>query len=306
MAKRAVVAVPFLLLALLPAACGEAPRSAAPQALAVTDDVGREVRLDAPARRVVSLVPAATELIVALGAAEVLVARTDFDTDTALAHLPSVGGGLTPNLEWIAARRPDVVIAWPDHSTRTIAERLGQLGVAVYGARGETLEDGARTTRNLGVLLGRAAAADSLNARVDAELRDVMRTAAARDTPRVLYVVALEPAVVAGPGNFIDQLIEVAGGRNAFADAASPWPQIGLEEAVRRDPDLVVLAVFGSDGDPVARLRRTPGWREVPAVRAGRIVYADPFEFNRWGPGLPRTARRLAQWFHSDSMRQTR
>ncbi len=297
--------VTLCLAAAAAAACGAeqpAERAAPPAAIAVTDDVGREVRLAAPAARVVSLLPAATDAILALDAADRLVARTDYDTHPALAALPSVGGGLTPSIEWLAALRPDLVISWRDAQSRTLVQRLDELGIPVYSANPESVADAERLTRQVGRLLGLDARADSLAASFRAALDDVRQRldAASAGTPSVLYLISVDPPRAAGPGTFVDELITAAGGRNTFDDARALWPEVSLEEVVRRQPDIVVLGVAGADARTIARLETAPGWREVRAVRAGRVVAVDTDLFNRPGPGLARAVVQLAAILHPD------
>jgi iron complex transport system substrate-binding protein len=101
----------------------------------VTDHARRTVTLAAPARRVISLMPAVTDMILALGANDRLIARTQFDSDPRIAALPSTGNALNPSLEWIAALEPDLVIAWPDQPSRAVVSRLSTMGIPVYSAR---------------------------------------------------------------------------------------------------------------------------------------------------------------------------
>ncbi|HWV57041.1 MAG TPA: hypothetical protein VNZ57_06165, partial [Longimicrobiales bacterium] len=118
---RRLVGVASVALAL---ACGGAPDSAdadtAAPAIVITDDAGRSVALARPAERIVSLIPAITDMIIEFGAADRLIARTDYDAHPALAHLPSAGGGLTPSLEWLVTLRPELVLSWPDQASRSV------------------------------------------------------------------------------------------------------------------------------------------------------------------------------------------
>jgi len=293
------------MAATLAAACGGdrlPERAAARAAITVTDDVGREVRLAAPAARVVSLLPAATDAILALDAADRLVARTDYDTHPALAALPSVGGGLTPSIEWLAALQPDLVISWRDAQSRTLVQRLDELGIPVYAANPESIADAERLIRQVGRMLGLDARADTLAAAFRAVLEGVRRhlDAAGADTPSVLYLISVDPPRAAGPATFVGELITAAGGRNVFDDARALWPEVSLEEVVRRQPDVVVLGVAGADARTLARFETAPGWREVRAVRAGRVVAVDADLFNRPGPGLARAVVQLAGILHPD------
>lgn len=277
-------------------ACAEPAPTPEPGALVVRDDAGRDVRLAQSAQRVVSLLPTVTDLMLAMDVHDRLIARTEFDTDPRLAGLPSLGGGLTPSVEWLAQQKPDLVVAWPDQGTRSLVDRLASVDIPVYAARTESIDDTYRMLADLGTMLGITPKTDSLGSRIKSALDSVRAAVSARPAVRVAYVVGLDPPMVAAAGTFIDELIGVAGGRNIFPELKL-WPQVNLEELVQRDPDVVVIADTGSD-DPVPALRKLAGWRELRAVRTGRVYRVSPYFFNRSGPTMPSAARELARFFH--------
>ncbi|MGH7482524.1 MAG: ABC transporter substrate-binding protein [Longimicrobiales bacterium] len=290
----------------LVAGCGDHARERDARAtIEVTDHAGREVRLAGPASRVIALIPAATETVLALGAGDRLVARTDYDTQPELRSLPSVGGGLTPSVEWLIAHSPDLVIAWPDGESRDVVLRLEAAGIAVYGARLESVDAVLTAIRDVGALLGRAGRADALAVSISARLDSVRSRVADAPRPAVLYLLSWDPPFVAGPGSFIDELIRIAGGRNAFADASSGWPQVSLEAVVRRQPDVIIVPVehewAGAGAGALASLRGLPGWRDLDAVREGRVHEVDGALFNRPGPRIAETVRRLTDLLHLPS-----
>jgi iron complex transport system substrate-binding protein len=290
---------PAALLALLLASCGEAPEPAPDHAIAVVDDAGRTVALPAPARRVISLIPAQTEIVGVLAGRDVLIARTQWDRDPELAHLPSIGNALTPSVEWLAAQRPELIIAWPDAQSRDVVQRLSDVGIPVYASRVESIAGIRSMIERLGVLLGEAARADSLVAALDAELDAVRAGVAGRETPRVLYLLSVEQPTVAGPGTFIDEIIRIAGGENAFDDLRQLWPQVSLEEIVRRQPDVIIRPSERALRDPLAGMAGQPGWRELRAVQQGRVHGVDPDLFNRAGITVGTAARELAGRIHT-------
>lgn len=254
-----------------------------------------------PTRRVVSLIPSVTEVIQALGAGDRLVARTDYDTDPALADLPSVGRGLTPSLERLTMLQPDLVVSWPDNISRSITTRLADLGIDVYTPEIQTLADMYETTRALGRRLGTEGAADSLVDGIRNELQALRAALEGRPPRTVFYIVWYDPPTTAGPGTYIHELIEIAGGTNAFADARALWPQVSLEEVVRRQPDMLIVPKgTGLDLD-VKRLHTSVGWRDLRAVREGRIAEVDAELFGRPGPRVGEAARRLARILHPEA-----
>ncbi|HUP21112.1 MAG TPA: helical backbone metal receptor [Gemmatimonadota bacterium] len=275
------------------AACGGEPEAQpeAPGAVAVVDDAGRRVALPAPARRIVSLVPSVTETVVALGGADRLVARTRYDLDPALAELPSVGGGLDPAVEALVGLRPDLVVAWNARDDRILRPRLAQAGIPVYSAAVEDTAAVFSTIERIGILLGRAGAADSL-ART---LRDSLAAVAAEAPavrPAVLYLIDGDPPRTAGAASFIGQLVGIAGGRAAFPELDAAWPAVSLEAILARSPDVIVLPE--GPGLPTAKdLSSRPGWRDLPALEGDRVVRVPADLLARPGPGIARAARAL-------------
>lgn len=286
-------ALPALALALL-AACGEGgaerARAAAPpdSAVSVVDDAGRTVRLPRPARRIVSLLPAGNETLLALGARDRIVGRTRYDEAPALASLPSVGGGLDPSLEALAALRPDLVLAWEPPGGSPVRARLEEMGIAVMALETRDTADIFANIRSLGRLTGRDAAADSVAARVRAQLDSVRASVLPGPRPTVLYVVSVEPAMTAGTDNFLAELIGVAGGEPLRISAAQRGhsPQVSLEALLKADPDVVVLPVGEDPAATRERLRAEPGWREIPAVREGRVATVPADLMHRPGPEI--------------------
>jgi iron complex transport system substrate-binding protein len=286
----------YLALCVLIAGCERTAEPSRAANYVVQDDAGRTVQLAQPATRIVSLLPTVTDVIIAMGFADRLIARTDYDTDPRLRALPSIGGGLTPSVEWIAAQQPHLVVSWPDNSARALVGRIEAAGVPVYAARTDTIANTLDIIGDLGVLLDARAAADSLQRSITAALDSVRASVAGKRRVSVAYVLSVQPPTIAGPRTFVAELIRIAGGTNAFADIGKLYADVNLEELIRRDPDVIVLA-RESTADPNQTLAALPGWRNLRAVRTGRVHRVSPDYFNRSGPLMPRAARELAHFF---------
>ena len=286
-------------LALAAAACGETADPAAGPIL-VRDDAGREVTLDARAERVIALIPSVNEMLIALGAQEKIVARTDYDDAPQLAHLPSVGGGMNPSIEWLAATRPDLVVVWPGEPARSLAARLETLGIAVFAARVESIEDSYRTTRALGRLLGMEARADSLITGMRAEIAAAHARVAGAAPRRAVYLISLDPPLTIAEATSLAETLQLAGGENVFADVAIGQQQVSPEIVLQRNPDVVLVSTPESATQVLARLRGTAGWRDLQAVKAGRVHTLDPNLHSRPGPFTPRAVAELAALLHPE------
>jgi iron complex transport system substrate-binding protein len=276
------------------------PPSARASAIRVVDGDGDTVRLAQPARRVVSLVPSATDLVVALGGLPQLVGRTRYDRAPAVAAVSSLGGGLDPDLEKLTALRPDLVLTWAPSRTSPLRTALAAGGSAIYATPTRDTSSFYAAVVALGTLLGRDSAAGALARTVRDTLAAVHASVAGRPTPTVLYVVWGDPPMTVGPQTFVGELIRIAGGRNAFDDATSDWPVVSMEDVVRRAPDVIVLSVGDDSTQGAERLQHAPGWRSLAAVRAGRVVALPADLLERPGPALGDAARRLARAIHPE------
>lgn len=263
-----------------------------PTALRVVDDLGDTVALARPATRVVSLVPAATEVLFAIGAGGRLVGRTDWcDYPVEALRVPSLGGGLDPSVEAVAAARPDLVVLYPSPQTTAAAARLRALGVATLQLRTDGLADLARAIRLLGALTSRSMEAEEVVARMDAAVTAATRPGAAR--PTVLVLAWDQPPTAIGAPSFLHEVVTRAGATNLFADLTVPSAPVSLEAIAARDPDLVLVTSLER------RLAARPEWQVVRAVRDRRFVVVQGTEFLRPTPRAGAAIDRLARLIDS-------
>lgn len=283
--------VALMALALV-AACGERPQpggdgrpstSAAESTLQVADAEGRTVALPAPARRVVSLVPSITSTVVALGAGDRLVGRTDFDTEAAVLELPTVGGGLGPDLESLAALDPDLVIRFAGESDRATPDRLDDLGIPHLAVRPDRVADVFTIVEWVGRLLALDDEAAELNARLQGQLDAVRAEVSGRAPVQAAWLMGGSPPWTAGEGTYIDELITLAGGVNALGDVGALYGAVSPEVVATREIEVVLLSE-GAEVD--ARLLE------------GRRVVRLPSSVQQPGPGLGDAARAVADALH--------
>lgn len=302
---RGVVAVAVLLTLLVACASDEqadAPRSgsavSAVSAVSATDATGRTLTLREPARRVIAFIPSVNEILLALDAGDLIVGRTRYDVQPALADVPSVGGGLDPSTEAIVTLRPDLIFAWPDDDNPRMRPRLERRDIPVFSIGTRDTATVMHAIASVGALVGRAAVADSLMRAIRAKLDDVRRSVRGRDRPTVLYVLPDDPPRVPGPDTFVGQLIGVAGGEHIFPGTGDGWPQVSMEEVVRRQPDLLLIPDGPNGRDGAEGLLRRAGWRELEAVRNGRVRSVPGDVVHRPGPRIGEAAEILRDAIH--------
>ncbi len=266
-------------------------RAAPPKGqLQAVDDARDTVRLQAPARRVVSLIPAATELLFAIGAGSSVVGRTQYcDYPPAAQAVANLGDGIKPSIEAVLAQRPDLVVLYNSGQNAAVAGRLRELGIPHLRINTDALSDVPRVSRLLGLLTGHSRGADSVIAVFDTALAHATTAPTAR-RPKVLLLVWEQPPMTIGRGSFLSELIERAGGENLFADVTTSSGVVSIEAVAARNPDLILATTEG----PAAFASR-PEWQVVPAVRRRRFLRVSGSEFNRPSPRAPSAIRELTE-----------
>ena len=274
------------------------------RAVRIVDDAGITVQLPHPARRIVSLIPSATETLIALGAASQVVGRTDYDVAPEVARVASVGGGIDPSVEAIVALRPDVVIAWDQNRRLRTHEKLVALGIPVLSLRTEDTTDVFHDIATLGAISGHGARARSIADSIRADFRAVARSVVAAPHPVVFFLLFDEPPMTASPATFVGQLITLAGGRLAFPEDGPHWPTVSMESLVQRAPDVIVLPQGEKGVITLEKLRQMPGWRDLAAVREGRVMTISANLVSRPGPRLGDAARALRDAIQSPAVQR--
>lgn len=248
-----------------------------------------------PVHRIVSTMQSATEWLVLMGESGRLVARTDFDRQPEIAALPSIGGGLDPSAEAVAALKPDIVIGWRNRASADLQQALKPFHVPVLSFETTDTGDVFRNLARLGVLVGHAPRADSLATALRVRLGAIQRDACPagpKNAPTVLLVLWTDPPMTAGGGTWMTTLLETACLRNVFADLTTAWPTVSLESITARQPEWI-LTSKGQPGQRLSELQSKVGWRDLAAVKAGRVIEIPGDLFGRAGPTIADAAQAI-------------
>ena len=260
------------------------------------DDFGVPMRAGSTAfpARIVSLSPATTEILFALGAGPRVVGRTHWDTYPEAARAAAdLGPGIRPNVEAVLAQRPDLVILYASDDDRPAADRLRAAGITVIALKIDRIDQFQRAVRLLGLATGENANAATVVDTVMGTLARVRTATQPLDHPTVFWHVWDAPIYTIGAGSYLDELVAIAGGRNIYADLTSPSPQVSLEDIIRRDPHFVLAGPEGA-----ARIRASAPWHGVRAVREGRVLVVDTMLVGRPSVRLGEAAADLARLLH--------
>ena len=268
----------------------------------VTDFQNRSVTVPKLPERIVSIGPSITEFLFALGAGPRVVGVDDFSDEPAAAKQLVKVGGIKVNFEQVVALKPDLVLT-VKFSDGTI-EKLAGAGLLVLVVDPQTIGDVARTAILLGRVVG--SGGDVMARDIEKRVDDVRsKTSTAPTKPRVYHEIdASDPTKIftVGPGSYIHDLIEIAGGQNIAARATSAYPQLSAEEILRGDPEIIVLADADYSAKPEQVVARS-GWSAITAVKNKRIVGIAPNLINRPGPRVGEAAEAYARLVHPELFR---
>ena len=251
-------------------------------AVEVVDDAGATVKLAAPASRIVSLAPHATELLYAAGAGDRVVgvlATSDWPPE-ALAK-PKVGDSRALDLERILLLNPDLIVTWPFAAPAQVGA-LTARGIPVFIANPATIDGIARDMERLGALAGTLPVATSRAAEFRAKLGKLSSAYAGKKTVRVFYEIWDVPLYTVGGHHLISQALAVCGGENVFAALSLPAPGVSVEAVLAAKPQAIIA---GADrAVRPAWLDAWKHWPTLPAVASGNLFTVDANLLHRSGP----------------------
>lgn len=285
-----------MLLVLLLTGLNPAPVQTAP--IEVVDDTGVTLTLDKPAERIIALYGAYNELLLALDARGLLVARTVADAHLPeLAGLPAIGTHMRPNAELIVAQKPDLVLQLAGRREALLqTEALRKLGINVLTFEMDSFDKMFDVLEKLGRLTGRERKAAGLILDWRARLATLRARRAGEKPVRVFYEVRYPNLLAAGQGSIVNEIIAVAGGENVVADDKK-LVRFNEEALILADPDAYLIQKGPMNPDPQPLSERAH-YRDLRAVRAGRVFVVDEDRFARPGPRAVEAAEELELWLH--------
>ena len=280
--------LPLLCLMLLPTTLH------AVRALSVVDDIGRTVRLDKPAARIISLAPHITENLFAAGIGRQVVGVVSYSDYPAEARsIPSVGGYDNFDTELILAMQPDLVIAWKEGNQFHQVEKLMDLGLTVFVNEPQRLEDVAANITRFGILGGREDEARAVAQEYMDGLSRLRDRYSGREKVSVFYQVWPDPLITVTDRQIIGNVIRMCGGSNIFAGLGSPTPQVGKEAVLTQNPDAIIASGMGE-----ARpdwLDEWKQWSFLKAARYGNLFFIDPDIIQRHTTRILQGSRQLCE-----------
>jgi iron complex transport system substrate-binding protein len=258
------------------------------------------VAAEAPGpQRVVSLAPSVTETLFALGFGDRLVGvTTSCDYPAEARKIPKIGGFMSPSLETIVAKRPDVVIGVSSATDPAKAREMERLGLRVTLISLASVSDILSSIKSIARFLGRPQAGEKLVRKITLQMDQVRERVASAPRRSTLLLVGLRPLIAVGGKNFIDELITLAGGKNIASDADQPWLNLPDEYVVAKAPQVIIQAGMGSERG--TSLQYWGDLKSIPAVKEGRVYSYPSDKILRPGPRVGEGLEEIARLVHPE------
>ena len=272
--------------------------------LTVTDDLGNSVTIEKEPQRVISLSPANTETLFALGADEKIVGRTDYCTyPEEAAEVDSIGSYTSPNTELIISLSPDVIFA-SDYIDDAVREQVENAGAKVIVFTANDLESVEQDILTAGQVLNQNQEAADLVNGMESDMEEIQGILAAKTEAKSAFI-DLGDYYSAGPGSLLGSVLDDIGVENVVADTGEAWPQVSVEKIIESDPD-VYMSLFTAPEE----LKQVAGLSSLDCIQNDQIIYYDGLSpeadlIQRAGPRLVEGMRLLAEQIYPELFSQT-
>lgn len=253
--------------------------------MVITDDAGRQVSIENPPQRLISLAPSNTEILFALGLENRVVGVTTYcNYPEEAGKCYQIGGFSNPNIERIVDLRPDLVVAADRHLKE--AQILEQMGIDVIVIDARRVSDISHSIRTIGQACNVPGEASQLASSIEEHIAAIKAlTSSSSERPRVFYQVFNEPLTTVGPDTIISDLIQICGGTSISADTSTDYPQFSEEAVIDRDPQVIIQGrQHGSQEADLSGYGQK--WQMVSAVQEQRIHVVDGDICTRGGPRI--------------------
>lgn len=270
--------------------------------LKVKDQMNREVTVEKEPKRIVSLAPSNTEILFALGLGGKVVGVTNYcDYPEEAKSKEKIGGFSDPNLEKIISLKPDLVLATDMHQKPV--EQLEKLNIPVVILAPKNIPDMLKSIEIIGRISGKEAESLRLVETLKNRIKTVENKTAGipqDKRPKIYYEVWPEPFTTAGPGTFVNDIIEKAGGENISGDAEKAYPQYSQEMIISKNPDIIIFSHHGSSKQTIEDILKRPGWENINAVKNNKVFYVDENIVQRATPRLVDGLEQFAKIIHPE------
>ncbi len=267
--------------------------------LKLVDEVGREVNFNFPPKRIISLAPNITEILYGLGLDEEIVGVTiHCNFPQKVKEKPKVGSYINIDFERVVSLKPELIIATAAGNTKDMVERLEKLGFPTYVIFPKKIQDIMKSVLNIGHIVNREREAHLIVQTMQNRLKKILELTRGLSRPKVFLQIGEAPLVTVGKGSFGDDLINLSGGENIAGNEKQMYPRLGIEEILKRAPEVIIVSTMNPQGDYQKVFLEWSRWKTIPAVKNKRIHLMDSDLIDRPSPRIIDGLKIMAKILH--------
>jgi len=271
-----------------------------------TDEVGRVVTIPFPPKRIVSLAPNITEILFSLGLDEQIVGVSIHCNFPEKAKTKvQVGSYISLDFERVVSLKPDLIIATGAGNTRDMVERLQKLGFPTYVIFPRNFNDVVQSIRHLSQVVNREREGRELIGGMERRRKRVVELTQGLPRPKVFLQIGEAPLVTVGRKSFGDDLIRLAGGENVAGKEKEMYPRWGMEEILKRSPEVILISSMNPRGDYIKVIQEWSRWKTIPAIKNGRIHLINSDLIDRPSPRIIEGLEEIARLLHPGRFKRT-
>jgi iron complex transport system substrate-binding protein len=273
----------------------------------LTDEMGKEIKIPYPAKRIISLAPSITEILFALGLNEEIAAVTNFcDYPEAVLNKPRIGGFINPSIEKIVSLKPDLIIATKDGNRRETIDRLSDLGFSVYLIHPKSFHGVVKTIHDIGVVVGREEESKKILLNMASKKEEITTRTRFLPKSKVFFQIGYAPIMTVGRETLADDLIRLAGGKSISENELISYPLYSIETILSKAPEIIVISSMDSNKDYMNLVEKWRNWKSIPAVRMNTIHVIDSNLVDRPTPRIVEGLEALAKMIHPEAWGEKR
>ena len=258
-----------------------------------------------PPKKIISLAPNVTEILFSLGLdQEIVGVSIHCNFPEKVQSKVRVGSYISLDFEKIVSLKPDLIIATGAGNTRDMVDRLERLGFPTYVIFPKNVEDVTRSVGHLSQLVGREKEGEEIIQEMKRRRERVVELTLGLPRPRVFLQIGEAPIVTVGKNSFADDLIRLAGGDNVAGNEKEMYPRFGMEEILKRSPEVILISSMNPRGNYQKVLQEWSRWKTIPAVKNGQIYLIDSDLIDRPSPRIIEGLEEMARLLHPERFKK--
>lgn len=300
--QKKIIALPIIIAIFISLSAGcSSVNDRIQKEQSVKDSLGREIIIGQYPKKIISLAPAITEILFAIGLDQEIIGVSDYcDYPEKAKAKAKMGGFQNPNVELVASKDPDMVFISAGVQEEFI-RKLEEINIKVVVLDADTIEQVIANIELAGQLTGKEEPAQKVAADMKAKLAEITAKVKDRPKPKVFFEVWDDPLMSAGSGSFINNMIETAGGNNVAATSKERYYNYSVEKLLETNPDIYII---NSHSHTPADIKKRTGYMTLSAVQNDKVFMIDDNLISRAGPRVIQGLEAMARYFHPEAFKE--